>query len=80
MAVGVDRAAAAGVRMIPGFCHRHAASTVCMRRMISEGAIGEPLLVRNQFWGPILKPLYCEGLWLAVIMMPPERLKLVTAK
>ena len=46
------QAAAAGVRMIPAFCHRHAASTVCMRRMINEGAIGEPLLVRNQFWGP----------------------------
>ncbi|PKO17954.1 hypothetical protein CVU37_06375 [candidate division BRC1 bacterium HGW-BRC1-1] len=46
------QAAAAGVRLIPGFCHRHAASTVCMRRMISEGAIGEPLFVHNQFWGP----------------------------
>jgi predicted dehydrogenase len=53
----VSRAAAKGVRFIPAFCHRHAASTKTMRAMIADGSIGDLLLVRNQFQGRAVRLL-----------------------
>jgi UDP-N-acetylglucosamine 3-dehydrogenase len=53
----VARAGAKGVRLIPAFCHRHAASTKTMRAMIADGSIGDLLLVRNQFQGRALQLL-----------------------